>query len=147
MIESFKGEYSWLSNFQFFEKPLVYQGISYETSEHFYQAMKTKDPTLRKQIAAHPLKGLKKFANTIDLREDWVTLKIEVMLYTTRYKYSQHNPTLRSRLISTGNEEIQEGNWWGDKFWGVCLKTGEGMNRLGHTIMLVRDEIGGKSNG
>jgi len=34
-----------------------------------------------------------------------------------------------TKLLSTGNCEIQEGNYWGDTFWGVCK--GKGENNLG----------------
>jgi predicted NAD-dependent protein-ADP-ribosyltransferase YbiA (DUF1768 family) len=51
------------------------------------------------------------------------------------------NDYFRRKLLSTGNSEIQEGNWWGDKFFGVDLKTGEGQNLLGKMIMDIRKEI------
>ena len=47
----------------------------------------------------------------------------------------------RSKLIETGIQYIQEGNYWNDTFWGVNLKTGEGQNILGKMIMTLRDEL------
>ena len=44
----------------------------------------------------------------------------------------------REKLLDTGNAELQEGNNWGDRYWGVDLKTGYGENRLGRIIMKVR---------
>lgn len=35
---------------------------------------------------------------------------------------------------------MKKGNYWGDKFWGVCLKTGEGQNYLGRIIKLIREK-------
>ena len=51
-----------------------------------------------------------------------------------------HEP-LRSKLIATGSEYIQEGNWWGDTFWGVDLKADHphGDNRLGIMLMEIRN--------
>ncbi len=36
-------------------------------------------------------------------------------------------------------EELVEGNWWNDTFWGVC--NGEGQNNLGKILMKIRKEI------
>jgi predicted NAD-dependent protein-ADP-ribosyltransferase YbiA (DUF1768 family) len=42
-------------------------------------------------------------------------------------------------LLATDDEELVEGNWWNDTFWGVCR--GDGENNLGKIIMKVRDEL------
>lgn len=55
-----------------------------------------------------------------------------------RAKFEQ-NPDLRQKLLSTGSEELIEGNTWGDTFWGVCK--GSGQNWLGRILMFVRDEV------
>jgi hypothetical protein len=44
-------------------------------------------------------------------------------------------------LLLTGDEELIEGNFWGDVFWGVC--NGVGKNHLGKILMEVRSELGG----
>lgn len=36
---------------------------------------------------------------------------------------------------------LEEGNWWGDKFWGVGIKTREGYNHLGKVVMCVRERL------
>jgi len=140
-ITQFRGHYSWLSNFQLFDRPLSYGNLEFTTNEHFYIAMKTLDQELRKKVSEHPAKGLKKFGRTLPIREDWEEIKIKVMLYGLRYKFSDHNPYLKDRLIKTKDSILEEGNWWNDKFWGVCLKTGEGENNLGKLLMQVRGEI------
>lgn len=141
MIESFKDEYRWLSNFWRFDNPLTSKGKIFLTNEHFYVAMKTTQEDLRVAVSQHPLKGLKKFGNTLPLRPDWDFIKLDVMEYGLRYKFSENNPNLRSKLIETGDTYIQEGNYWNDKYWGVCLKTGEGGNNLGKLLMKIRGEI------
>lgn len=141
MITQFKNEYSFLSNFTAFEKPMLYGGDLYKTNEHFYQAMKFTDKETRQFVCNHPSKGLKKLVGTLNWRDNWDSIKLDVMLYGLRYKFSDHNPHLKQKLIWTRNKVIQEGNWWNDKFWGVCLKTGEGENHLGRLLMQVRDEI------
>ena len=141
MIEEFQNEYRWLSNFWFFDNPLKYQGMLFYTNEHFYVAMKTRDVSIRKEVANHSLKGLKKYGKSLVIREDWDKIKLDVMLYGLRYKFSNNNPKLRQLLLETKSLHIQEGNYWNDKFWGVCLKTGEGENNLGKLLMQVREEI------
>jgi predicted NAD-dependent protein-ADP-ribosyltransferase YbiA (DUF1768 family) len=51
-----------------------------------------------------------------------------------------NNTVLRNKLLGTGTQVIQEGNFWNDKFWGVCLKTGKGSNILGRLIMEKRSK-------
>lgn len=80
----------------------------------------------------------KKLARTVPLRADWDTIKIHVMRTLLREKFSQEPE--RSILLATGSEELVEGNWWHDRFWGQCpLGTGE--NWLGRLLMEVRAEL------
>lgn len=140
MIESFRDEYKFLSNFQYLEKPLTYQGISYPTVEHFYQAMKSTNVEIHKKVANHPSKGLKAFSRTYELRDNWEEIKERVMWKGLKHKFlGDDNPTLKRKLQETGDQYIQEGSWWGDKYWGVCLKTGKGSNKLGKMLMKIRE--------
>lgn len=43
----------------------------------------------------------------------------------------------RTWLLNTGNEQLVEGNTWGDTFWGVC--NGKGKNYLGALLMEIRE--------
>lgn len=138
--KGFRDEYVFLSNFTYLERPLTGEGLSFPTVEHFYQAMKTKDKSLRKVISEHPSKGLKKFIKTIPLREDWDEIKLAVMEYGLRWKFSSHNPVLKGKLLSTKGIELIENNYWHDTFWGVSIQSGEGENQLGKLLMKIRDE-------
>lgn len=139
-ITTFRGDYSFLSNFSPFESPMNYDGDIYRSNEHFYQAMKTLDKGSRTSVSLHPKKGLKQYAKTLELRPDWEDIKYKVMLFGLRYKFSMHNPWHRQNLINTGDDYISEGNWWGDTYWGVDIKTGVGENMLGKLLMQVRGE-------
>lgn len=140
--KGFREEYSFLSNFTYLEKPLCGDGLSFPTVEHFYQAMKTKDKSLRKVISEHPSKGLKKFVReNVTLRDDWDDIKLSVMEYGLRWKFSDNNPILKRKLLATKGVELVELNYWNDIFFGVCLKTGEGENHLGKLLMKIREEI------
>ena len=56
-----------LSNF--YESPMTIQGITYPTNEHFFQAMKTLDPSERKKIASAQTPGrAKRLGRQVKLR-------------------------------------------------------------------------------
>jgi ribA/ribD-fused uncharacterized protein len=135
-------EYRWLSNFTDFETAMVYQGLSFRSVEHFYVAMKTTDLDLRREVSLMLTAGqVKRFGKELTMRPDWAIVKDRVMKLATQYKYSEENPILREKLLATGDKYLQEGNHWGDEYWGVNLKTGEGLNMLGEILMEVREEI------
>ncbi len=137
MIEEFRGEYRWLSNFHLVN--IHYQGIDYPSTEHAYQAAKTLELEDKIYIS-HSVKTpgeAKKIGMTLDLREDWDEIKLKVMEDITRLKFK--NPELRQKLLDTGDQELVEGNTWNDVFWGVCR--GVGQNHLGKILMRIRSEI------
>jgi hypothetical protein len=53
-----------------------------------------------------------------------------------RKKFANY-PLLRKMLMETGDAILIEGNYWNDRFWGIC---GEGLNVLGILLMLVREQ-------
>ncbi len=50
-----------------------------------------------------------------------------------------NSPALKEMLLATGDAELEEGNHWGDCFWGVCA--GIGQNHLGKILMRLRDKL------
>ena len=64
------------------------------------------------------------------------------MLDVVRAKFDQH-PDLAQKLLATGDEELVEGNDWGDIYWGVYK--GHGKNMLGKILMRVRAELRGEN--
>lgn len=85
----------------------------------------------------------KRFSKSIQLRPDWEKIKVEVMRELLKEKFSQ--PLFKILLLSSGEEELIEGNWWHDQFWGSCecQKHSQipGQNMLGNLLMEIRDEI------
>ena len=138
MIEEFQGEYRWLSNF--WMCPIKYAGVTWPSVEHAFQGMKSIDPTDRRNILNCRTPGeAKKLGKTVRLRADWEDIKVFCMTELLREKFSI--PDLKERLLETGNEYLQEGNYYNDTFWGVDLRTGKGKNNLGKILMKVRDEM------
>lgn len=134
MINRFVGDYRFLSNF--YPVEIYFENEWYHSVEHAYQAAKTLNLDLRKSIQNAPAPQLaKSLGRKLPLREDWEKVKIGIMwaLVSQKFQYA----TLRMLLNSTKPHELVEGNWWGDKFWGVCNGVGE--NHLGKILMSVRD--------
>lgn len=138
MINSFQGEYRWLSNMQRIE-PFTHEGITYDTTECFYVAMKTLDINVRKKIAKmHPYEAKKYGQKNLTLRPDWNS-KTRIMYMTIALDYKFSQPKMQELLLATGTQEIVEGNTWSDTFWGVC--NGKGSNHLGKLLMQKRAEL------
>lgn len=146
MISEFQGPYRFLSNFwpaEVYLCDILDDGEShlsvYPTVEHAYQAAKTKDRNLRKSIQrCKSPADAKRLARTFALRSDWHLVKVAIMSDLVLQKFGLHDD-LREMLLATGDEELQEGNTWGDTFWGVCR--GKGENHLGKILMNVRAKL------
>lgn len=135
-IDKFAGDYRWLSNFWLAE--VEYEGVTYRTTEHAFQAAKTLDLGQRRHVRKAMGPGeAKRLGRQVTLRSGWESMKDEVMLDINRQKF--RDPDLRGKLLATGDVPLIEGNTWGDKYWGVV--GGVGKNRLGKILMKVRDEI------
>ena len=141
MIKEFQKEYRWLSNFAPVE--IRIDGEFYSSVEHAYQSEKSDDPDWKEycKLETNPTQ-IKRQSKNVILRKDWDAVKDDIMMDCLEQKYSQE--PYRQKLIDTKNEQIQEGNYWGDTYWGVDLKTGKGENRLGKMIMKIRGELRGK---
>jgi ribA/ribD-fused uncharacterized protein len=135
MIDSFSGQYRFLSNF--YQCKVELEGIVYPSSEHAFVAYKTEDIDIRNYVAAIGTPGeAKRFGRKIILRDNWDGIKFLVMRMIVREKFYQ-NPILMDKLVATRPYELIEGNTWGDTYWGVC--NGKGLNSLGLILMYVRD--------
>lgn len=116
-------------------------GLWWSTVEHFFQAQKFEDPSYRERIrhASRP-KDAKALGMTrqLPLTSDWETVKDGVMLDAVRIKFQTH-AKLAQLLLSTDERLIVE-NAPMDSYWG-CGPDGSGLNKLGHILMKVREEL------
>jgi ribA/ribD-fused uncharacterized protein len=147
-ITSFRGRYHFLSNFAELDQPLTIRGITYPTTEHAFQAAKTKDVATRKKIAAASTPGKAKrlggrrgIIKDFDEREWFGGRDEEVMRYILEEKFK--DPRLRQKLLNTGDAYLEEGNTWGDTKWGTV--GGKGANKLGKLLMELRDRLRNQS--
>lgn len=135
MIERFEGQFKFLSNF--YPCTVMLDGEEFPSIEHAYQAAKTLVAAQRAQVSKCFSPGeAKKLGRTLLLRDDWEDVKLAIMEALLREKFV--DPTLEKQLLDTGEQELVEGNWWGDTYWGVCRGSGE--NHLGKLLMKIRAE-------
>lgn len=133
-MDSIRGTY--LSNF--WECAVEYEGFVYRNSEAAFQAQKCLnflDKRLFTELNGAQAKALGK---KIAIHDNWDMYRLVAMYTVVKAKFTQ-NPELARKLIATGDEEIVEGNTWGDRYWGVC--NGVGRNMLGNILMDVRLEL------
>ena len=142
-INRFRGAYGFLSNFYDCE-PFEYKGVWYSNVEAFYQAQKCFDEEDKKQFEGLSGVAAKSLSKEIFIREDWDEISERVMRYGLRQKFK--DPRLKALLLKTGDATIAEGNLHGDTFWGYCLKTLKGKNKLGLLLMRLRQELRTSSN-
>jgi len=135
-VEGFFGEYRFLSNFHMIK--IKYQGITYPSTEHAYQACKSTDPVVRLEISKlQSPKEARRMGQKLKIRPDFDSVKLKIMEDVNRIKFQ--DPYLAERLKDTGDAYLEETNYWNDKFWGVC--EGEGQNNLGKILMKIRSEL------
>ena len=144
-IVTFKHDYRFLSNFY---SCIIYDEnrIMYPSVEHYYQAMKSYDINIHRRVASilYP-KDAKLFGKRIeedklDFRQDWHEVKLKIMTKGLLQKFD-NDSNLAKKLIDTNGYLLIEGNYWGDSYWGVDLKTGIGENKLGILLMRIRENL------
>lgn len=142
IIDCFDGEFAFLSNF--FECPIVYEGLCFGSSEAAFQAAKCRDKLEKLSFRSLRPGKAKRLGRKVELRPDWEEIKINEMRKIVRKKFTQ-NLKLQKLLIDTGNATLIEGNYWHDNFWGNCTcekcKNVPGQNNLGKILEEIREEI------
>jgi len=132
-------KYGKFSNFAPY--PIILDGKSWPTSEHYFQAAKLLDEKDRESVrkcrdprhAARIGRDRKR-----KLRRDWESAKIEIMRKAVWAKFTQHED-LRDLLISTCDAKLIE-HTENDSFWGDG-GDGKGKNMLGRILMDTREKL------
>jgi ribA/ribD-fused uncharacterized protein len=137
MIDSFRDQHRFLSNF--YPCHVEFFNAVFPSVEHAYQAAKV-EPEDRGRFTdpkVSPAEA-KKWGNECPLPPRWDDRRLFVMHDIVQAKFL-YNENLRHRLLMTGDEELVEGNVWGDKFWGRV--GGYGENWLGRILMSIRTDF------
>ena len=138
-IMSFRGEYSFLSNF-YEGKVFTYKGLKFNNTEAPFHAEKCWSRAKEFEMI-RPLQS-KRLGRRVLMRKDWDQIKDRVMYDVCYAKFTQ-DPVLKAKLLATGNRELVEGNTHGDRCWGMTCSNGVwiGENRLGKVLMKLREDL------
>ncbi len=143
------GYFEELSNFTASNAPIIDDmGLEYMAVESYYQAQKTLDRNERLKFTSDYLKNpyeygnaSKKMGQKLSVRPDWEKIKYGYMRIGLAQKFRDQR--FRDILLSTGDRQIIEWTWWGDKCWGKSVRDGKGANALGKLLMELRNKLSG----
>jgi ribA/ribD-fused uncharacterized protein len=128
-----------------FKREIEFEGETFATSEHAYQAGKARKPEVKAWILAAPSPALVAMAAHglywWDIRSDWSKIKYDRMRAVLRAKFTQHDD-LRELLLSTGEARLVESATVDNivnRTWGEV--NGVGKNMLGKMLMELRTEL------
>lgn len=129
-----------------FRRPIVFEGETFQTSEHAYQAGKARKPEVRAWLMAAPSPALLAMAAhglyQWDITPNWATTKFDRMRNVLWAKFTQH-PDLGDLLMSTGEARLIETATVDNavnRLWGEVEGKG-GRNMLGTMLMEVRARL------
>lgn len=145
LLKGFHGKYDFLSNFYICD--IFYNGHTYKSAEHAFQASKANTEEERQYIADAPTPGQAKArGRKVCLRSNWEENKDQIMADIIHSKFQ--NPSLKQKLLASVADNIDafcESNWWHDNYWGDCqcdkCKDKLGQNKLGKIITAERERI------
>lgn len=139
VIDSFRGDNRWLSNFEL--APLTVNKWIFPSNENLYQAMKSRgenvEQTFTDFCAMTPGQSMRA-GRKLQYRDDWESIKVMVMTHINWLKYGSYWDLYR-KLMATNGTWLVEGNTWKDRFWGVT--DGTGANNLGTVLMDIRESL------
>ena len=147
-IQSTAQENGFLNTFFKIENGFRIDGLSYNSSEHFFQSKKFEfsDPayfdTVRTSPSSNKAHQLGNARNGGILRPDWDAVKFDVMYQGNFEKFSQ-NEDLKKMLLDTGDKKISQLSN-SDKFWSVTPNGGKDL--LGRILMKIRETLKNEIN-
>lgn len=128
-----------------YRRDVAFEGETFSTSEHAYQAGKARKLAVRKWLMEAPSPALLAMAAHglyyWDIAPGWSTTKFDRMRAVLRAKFAQH-PDLRDLLMSTGEARLVESATVDNevnRLWGEV--NGVGRNMLGLLLMELRTEL------
>jgi N-glycosidase YbiA len=153
------GEFS-----NFYVRPITIDGVTWPVgTEQYFHAMKSEDESVQEHVRTQittPAKA-KRYGKQVALRADWDSVvgterlwdifrddrgivveraKDHIMYTALVAKFTQHDD-LRQILLSTGDavlvEDTQGPGKNADAYWGNGA-TGDGQNKLGRMLMMIR---------
>jgi ribA/ribD-fused uncharacterized protein len=128
-----------------FRRPIVFEGITFATAEHAYQAGKPRRPEVRDWLMAAPSPALLAMAAhglyQWDIAPAWSRSKFDRMRAVLHAKFTQHADlqilllsTESARLVETATVDNAVNRLWGEV-------NGVGKNMLGVLLMELRAQL------
>jgi ribA/ribD-fused uncharacterized protein len=131
-----------------FRCPIEFEGETFPTAEHAYQAGKPRKPAVKEWLMAAPSPALLAMAAHglyyWDIAPGWSTTKFDRMKKVLRAKFTQHSD-LQELLFATRDARLVESATVDNpvnRLWGEV--SGQGKNMLGNLLMEVRAELAGQ---
>jgi ribA/ribD-fused uncharacterized protein len=128
-----------------FRRAIDFEGETFATSEHAYQAGKPRKPEVKAWLMAAPSPALLAMAAHglyyWDISPGWSKKKFDRMRRVLHAKFTQHED-LHALLLSTGNARLIESATVDNevnRLWGEV--NGQGKNMLGELLMELRDQL------
>lgn len=128
-----------------YRRSIVFEGQTYATAEHAYQAGKARKPEVKAWLMNAPSPALLAMAAHglyyWDITPGWSQTKFDRMRGVLRAKFTQH-ADLREVLLSTGNARLVESATVDNavnRLWGEV--NGVGQNTLGVMLMELRSQL------
>ncbi|MDH4990688.1 NADAR family protein [Aquamicrobium lusatiense] len=128
-----------------YRRAIEFEGETFATSEHAYQAGKARKPEVKAWLMAAPSPSLLAMAAHglyyWDVAPGWSKTKFDRMRGVLRAKYTQHQD-LQELLLSTGDAKLIETATTDNevnRLWGEV--NGVGQNMLGVLLMELREEL------
>lgn len=128
-----------------YRREIVFEGETFVTSEHAYQAGKARKPEVRRWLMQAPSPALLAMAAHglyyWDISPGWSKTKFDRMRRVLYTKFTQHKD-LQDLLLSTGASRLVESAVTDNevnRLWGEV--NGVGQNMLGVLLMELRDQL------
>lgn len=128
-----------------FRRPVWFEGETFVTSEHAYQAGKARKPEVKRWLMEAPSPALLAMAAHglyyWDVAPGWSKTKFDRMRRVLHAKFTQH-PDLLDLLLSTGDARLIETATVDNevnRLWGEV--NGQGRNMLGELLMELRARL------
>lgn len=128
-----------------YRRAVEFEGETFATSEHAYQAGKARKPEVRNWVLSAPSPALVAMAAHglyyWDIAPGWSRTKFDRMRGVLRAKFTQHED-LKEMLLSTGDARLVESATVDNevnRLWGEV--NGEGRNMLGQLLMELRASL------
>lgn len=128
-----------------YRRAIDFEGETFATSEHAYQAGKARKPEVRDWVLSAPSPALVAMAAHglyyWDIAPGWSRTKFDRMRGVLRAKFTQHED-LKEMLLATGDARLVESATVDNevnRLWGEV--NGEGRNMLGQLLMELRASL------